>query len=98
MPVFDWTRSKLDQKAEDGSTSLVYYKKDVDKLDPTKLTLPGWDASYKPEEVKELIAKYKALGEEGLWNNLKLFLEEIIPVAEQCDVLMAISSLTSSGL
>ena len=60
MPVFDWTRSKLDQRAEDGSTSLVYYKKDVDKLDPTKLTLPGWDASYKPEEVKELIEKYKA--------------------------------------
>ena len=24
------------------------------------MTLPGWDASYKPEEVKELIAKYKA--------------------------------------
>ena len=59
MPVFDWTRSKLDQKAEDGSTSLVYYKQDVDKLDPTKLTLPGWDASYKPEEVKDLIEKYK---------------------------------------
>lgn len=90
MPVFDWTRSKLDQKAEDGSTSLVYYKQDVDKLDPTKLTLPGWDASYKPEEVKDLIEKYKELGEEGLWNNLKHFLEEIIPVAEECDVLMAI--------
>lgn len=90
MPVFDWTRSKLDQRAEDNSTSLVYYKSDVDKLDPTKLTLPGWDSSYKPEEVKDLINKYKALGEEGLWNNLKLFLEEIIPVAEECDVLMAI--------
>lgn len=90
MPVFDWTRSKLDQMAPDGSTSLVYYKSDVDKLDPTKLTLPGWDASYKPEEIKVLIEKYQTLGEEGLWNNLKLFLEEIIPVAEECDVLMAI--------
>lgn len=90
MPVFDWTRSKLDQKAADGSTSLVYYKSDVDKLDPTKLTLPGWDSSYKPEEVKDLIEKYKTLGEGGLWNNLRLFLEEIIPVAEECDVLMAI--------
>ena len=90
MPVFDWTRSQLDHPFGDGSTSLVYYKSDVDKLDPTKLTLPGWDASYKPEEVKELIEKYKELGEEGLWGNLKHFLEEIIPVAEECDVLMAI--------
>ena len=90
MPVFDWTRSQLDHELEDGSKALVYYKQDVDKLDPTKLTLPGWDASYKPSEVDELIKAYQALGEEGLWNNLKLFLEEIIPVARECDVLMAI--------
>ena len=90
MPVFDWTRSQLDNKNPDGSESLVYYKEDVDKLDPTKLTLPGWDSSYKPSEVKELIEAYKKIGEEGLWNNLKLFLEEIIPVAHECDVLMAI--------
>ena len=90
MPVFDWTRSQLNHKLEDGSEALVYYKEDVDKLDPTKLSLPGWDSSYKPEEVKELISAYQELKEEGLWNNLKLFLEEIIPVAEECDVLMAI--------
>lgn len=90
MPVFDWTRSQLDHRLEDGSEALVYYKEDVDKLDPTKLSLPGWDSSYKPEEIKELIAAYQELKDEGLWNNLKLFLEEIIPVAEECDVLMAI--------
>ena len=90
MPVFDWTRSQLDHKNKDGSTSLVYYKDDIAKLDPTKLALPGWDQSYKPSEVKELIEAYQVIGEEGLWNNLKLFLEEIIPVAEECDVLMAI--------
>ena len=69
MPVFDWTRSQLDHKLPDGSEALVYYKEDVDKLDPTKLTLPGWDSSYKPSEVKELIEAYKELGEEGLWAN-----------------------------
>ena len=90
MPVFDWTRSELDHVNKDGSKSLVYYEEDVAKMDPTKLTLPGWDASYKPSEVAELIKKYQALGEEGLWNNLKLFLEEIIPVARENDVLMAI--------
>jgi len=90
MPVFDWTRSQLDHALEDGSTALVYYKEDVDKLDPTKLTLPGWDSSYSPDEMKELIDAYKELGEEGLWSNLEYFLNEIIPVAKECDVNMAI--------
>lgn len=90
MPVFDWTRSQLNHKLEDGSEALVYYEEDVAKLDPTKLALPGWDASYKPEEIKELIEAYQALGEEGLWDNLKLFLEAIIPVAKEAGIKMAI--------
>lgn len=90
MPVFDWTRSQLNHKLEDGSEVLVYYKEDVDKLDPTKLSLPGWDSSYKPEEVAKLIEEYKEQGEEGLWESLKYFLSEIIPVARENDVLMAI--------
>lgn len=90
MPIFDWTRSRLDQKLEDGSTCLAYYKEDISKLDPTKLALPGWDASYQPEEVKSLIKEYQELGEEGLWKNLKYFLDEIMPVAIECNVNMAI--------
>ena len=90
MPVFDWTRSNLEWVNEDGSTSLVYHKSDVDKMDPTKLTLPGWDASYSPDEIGELIDAYKELGEEGLWQNLEYFIKEIIPVAKECDVNMAI--------
>lgn len=90
MPVFDWTRSCLDQKLADGSNALVYYKDQVDKLDPTKLALPGWDASYSPEEIGELITAYQALQEEGLWSNLEYFIKEILPVASEEDVNMAI--------
>lgn len=90
MPVFDWTRSRLDQPLADGSNALVYYKEDVDKMEPAKMTLPGWDASYSPDEMAELIAEYKSLGEEGLWKNLEHFIKEIIPVAAECDVNMAI--------
>ena len=90
MPVFDWTRSRLDQELPDGSNALVYYKEDVDKMDPTKMTLPGWDASYTPDEMTGLIEKYKELGEEGLWKNLEYFIKEIMPVAAECDVNMAI--------
>ena len=90
MPVFDWTRSRLDQPLADGSNALVYYKEDVDKMDPTKMTLPGWDASYSPDEISGLVAQYKEIGEEGLWKNLEYFIKEIIPVAAECDVNMAI--------
>lgn len=90
MPVFDWTRSGLNQPLPDGSNALVYYKDDVDKMDPTKMTLPGWDASYTPDEIGGLIRAYQEIGEEGLWENLKYFIHEIMPVAVECDVNMAI--------
>ena len=92
MPVFDWTRTQLDKKAPDGSTSLVMYMEQLKGLDPLHddIHLPGWDASYTQREVRELITAYGELGEEGLWNNLERFLEEVIPVAEECGVRMAI--------
>lgn len=92
MPVFDWTRTQLDKRAADGSTSLVMYWNQLKGLDPLKedIKLPGWDASYTREEVKELIRRYGEIGEEGLWENLAYFLHKIIPVAEKCGVVMAI--------
>ena len=92
MPVFDWTRSQLDKELEDGSTTLVYYKEQVDQMDPLNkdLSLPGWDSSYTKEQLSELFEAYKKIGEEGLWKNLEYFLKEIIPVAEEADVKMAI--------
>ena len=92
MPVFDWTRTQLDKEAKDGSTSLVMYFEQMKGLDPLKddINLPGWDASYTQDEVRELIALYQDLGEEGLWKNLEHFLKRIIPVAEECGVRMAI--------
>ena len=94
MPVFDWTRTQLDHELEDGSTSLVYYQEQVDKVNPLEsdsdLTLPGWDASYTREELKSVVAEYNAMSEDDLWNNLQYFLEKIIPVAAECDVNMAI--------
>ena len=92
MPVFDWTRTQLDKTAPDGSTSLVMYWEQMKGLDPLKddIHLPGWDSSYTQEEVRELITAYGKLGEEGLWENLEIFLKKIIPVAEECGVRMAI--------
>lgn len=92
MPVFDWTRTQLDKELPDGSTALVYYKEQLEKMDPLKgeMSLPGWDSSYSKDQLAEIFEKYKAVDEEKLWSNLEYFLQEIIPVAEECDVLMAI--------
>lgn len=92
MPVFDWTRTQLDKKAADGSTSLVMYRDQLEDLDPLKddIHLPGWDASYTQDEVRDLIAAYRDLGEEGLWENIEYFLKRIIPVAEECGIVMAL--------
>ena len=92
MPVFDWTRTQLDKKAADGSASLVMYMEQLKDLDPFKddIHLPGWDASYTQAQIRDLIAEYGKIGEEGLWKNLEKFLKKIIPTAEESGVKMAI--------
>ena len=92
MPVFDWTRTQLDKRAEDGSESLVLYWKQMQDLDPLKddIHLPGWDTSYTQEEVRRLILDYRRLGDEGLWANLEHFLRAVVPTAEACGITLAI--------
>lgn len=100
MPVFDWLRSDLAQKLEDGSEVLSYDNSIISKADPVKLvedmetnskgfSLPGWEP-YRLKELKDTLEKYKSIDEEKLFANLKYFLEGIIPVCEQVDVKMAI--------
>lgn len=92
MPVFDWTRTQLDRPLPDGSNALVYYQDQISKMDPLtgELSLPGWDASYTKESLRQVFDEYAKITEEDLWENLRYFLSEIIPVAEESDVKMAI--------
>lgn len=92
MPVFDWTRTTLDHRLPDGSTCLAYYDKDIEGVDPvaSDLSLPGWDASYTRDELREVVSEYRNITEEDLWQNLEYFIHAIIPVAAECDVNMAI--------
>ena len=92
MPVFDWTRTQLDKQLPDGSNALVYYVDQLQKMDPLtgELSLPGWDSSYKKEDLQKLFDAYKEVDEEKLWENLSYFLKAVIPVAEEAGIRMAI--------
>lgn len=100
MPVFDWTRTELARVRHDGSTVMAYTQKAVDALDPEKMfasiagdmngtVMPGWEPE-RMEHVKELFEMYKNVTEEDLFNNLKYFLEKIMPVCNEYDIKMAI--------
>jgi mannonate dehydratase len=91
MPVFDWTRTILAKKLDDGSTALGFDIDVVNKIDPEQgINLPGWDASYKPAELKALLAEYRGVGEEMLWVNLETFLKGVIPAATEAGIKLAI--------
>lgn len=100
MPVFDWTRTELARVRPDGSTVLAYTQEAVDALDPEKMfasiagdmngtVMPGWEPE-RMERVKELFELYKDIDEEKLFENLKYFLERIMPVCRKYEIYMAI--------
>ena len=91
MPVFDWTRTSLEMHLPDGSTTLAFDTQAIRELDVSQgIQLPGWDASYRSEQLKALLRDYEALDEAGLWANLDYFLRAIIPVAKEAGIKMAI--------
>lgn len=100
MPIFDWTRTDLFKALPDGSTALFYEKSKVVGVDPMDLikevisgsagyTMPGWEPE-KFARLENLFEAYKDVNEDKLWENLKYFLEQIIPIAEINGIKMAI--------
>lgn len=99
MPVFDWMKTEMNYVLPDGSLTMAFEKKGIDKsleqvvrevLDNSNgFALPGWE----PERlagVQELFAKYKDVDDKTLRTNLVYFLERVIPVCEEVGVKMAI--------
>ncbi len=92
MPIFDWTRTDLAAVQADGSTALLYDERALSRIDLSHGTgdLPGWATAYDAETLQALLAAYKDVNEERLWENLAYFLEHVVPVAESAGVRMAI--------
>ncbi len=92
MPVFDWTRTNLAMENPDGSTSLGYDHNALQNIDLRKesLDLPGWATAYSHDELNNLLNEYSKVDENTLWNNFEYFLQQVVPVAEESKVKMAI--------
>jgi mannonate dehydratase len=92
MPVFDWMRTDLAMPLPDGSTALAYDDRALGRVDLARGTgdLPGWAAAYGAAELQALLAAYRDVDAERLWDHLAYFLERVVPVAEAAGVRMAI--------
>jgi len=93
MPIFDWMRTDLATPLPDGSTCLSYNHAEVIKINPLSLgeiILPAWVGDFSQARLKELFAAYALVDEERIWDNLAYFLEQVVPVAEQCGVKLGI--------
>ncbi len=100
MPVIDWARSDLAHPLEDGSFAMAYRDADVRALNPAAIaksmegqslgySLPGWE----PERIAAMaedIEFYRTVSRETYWDNMKYFLDAVIPVAEESGIVMGI--------
>ncbi len=99
MPIFDWTRTNLFHPVGDGSTALYYEAAMIQEDSKTMakyilknlhgFTFPGWEPA-RMAKIDELFEAYKDVTKEKLWDNLKYFLERLMPVCHECGIKMAI--------
>ena len=99
MPVMDWVRSDLAYPLPDGSFAMAYRDAEVRALNPQSIatamagkargySLPGWEPERLPAMAAD-IAWYQNMPRETYWDNMRYFLDAIIPVAEESGVRMA---------
>jgi len=92
MPVFDWMRTDLARRLDDGSTALAFDDDALGKIDLSRGTadLPGWATAYSAGELNKLLDAYRSVNEIKLWDNFAYFLERVVPVAASSGVRMAL--------
>jgi mannonate dehydratase len=100
MPVFDWTRTELAKLRSDGTSTMRYEQSVMDNIDLYGMAglmnresggflLAGWEPQ-RMARLKELFAVYHDIDENKLFENLKYFIESIMPVCTKYGINMAI--------
>jgi len=92
MPVIDWFRSELHAPVGDGSTAMRYRQADVDALDlgAGLPRLAAWNRGFDGPELARRIARFAERGPEGLRHSLASFLVDVLPVAEEVGIRLAL--------
>jgi mannonate dehydratase len=85
-------RTDLAMRLPDGSLTLAYDHDALARIDLSHGTgdLPGWALAYTPDQLASLLAAYRGMTNEQMWEHLAYFLERVVPVAEDEGVLMAL--------
>ena len=100
MPVMDWARSDLAMPIEDGSTVMSYTHEELIGLDPASIgssmhgeaggfSLPGWEPERMPAMAAD-IEFYRNMPVEQYWENIRYFLDALMPYADMYDMDFAI--------
>ena len=89
MPVLDWTRTSVDRRLDDGS--LAYDPEELAATDASRgpTALQAWSPP-EPDRLPGLLAEFRRMDCDELWENLAHFLEAVVPVAVAAGVRMAI--------
>lgn len=100
MGVFDWFRTDLRHKLEDGSEVLHYDGNQIKTLspetildrminDPQGVRFPGYEPGQQ-DRIKDLFEAYAGLSEEDIRKNLAYFLDAVVPRAEELGMRFAL--------
>lgn len=100
MPVFDWVRTDVTFRNEDGSTAFHYDERELQGMTPQELvarnaakaegfSFSGWEPK-RMAELDRTMAAYKDMTQEKLFENYQYFLQAVIPVCEELGVRMAV--------
>lgn len=88
MPLYSWFRTDHEMELADGSTAMSFDQTDIHRVpDPWASDLPAyWPLEESLDDVKEA---YRKIDDEDIWRNLKYFLEQIVPTAQESGVKLA---------
>jgi mannonate dehydratase len=92
MPVFDWMRTNLAVRLPDGSFVSEYRHQEMVNYDLGQglAARVAWTRGFTGAELEAALKQYEFIDADVLFDNLAYFLRQVVPVAEEVGVLLAL--------